>query len=95
MIRHIVPFRLKHATGSPEEASFLKALNALSAIPGVRNLHVYPQIGKKVGFTHAVSMEFDSDATYQAYNAHADHVAFVEGRWLPEVAEFTEIDLLV
>jgi hypothetical protein len=29
---------------------------------------------------------------YQFYCDHPDHVAFVQQRWLPEVAEFMEID---
>ena len=94
MIRHIVPFRLKHATGSAEEADFLRALGKLAAIPGVEKLEVLPQIGKKNVFTHAVSMEFADQAVYQAYNDHPDHTAFVQGRWIPEVVEFAEIDLL-
>ncbi|MEI9905956.1 MAG: Dabb family protein [Asticcacaulis sp.] len=94
MIRHIVPFRLKHAAGSAEEADFLSALARLAAIPGVQAFEVLPQIGRKNSFSHAVSMAFADDAAYQAYNAHPDHVAFVEGRWIPEVAEFAEIDLL-
>lgn len=94
MIRHIVPFRLKHASGSPEEADFLKALAKLADIPGVLNLQVMPQISRKNEFTHGVSMEFASNDTYQAYNDHPDHVAFVQGRWLPEVVAFTEIDFV-
>ena len=35
----------------------------------------------------------DSRGTaYAAYNAHPDHVRFVEQRWLAEVSEFLEID---
>lgn len=94
MIRHIVPFRLKHAAGSTEEGDFLAALAGLAVLPGVQNLEVLRQIGRKNSFTHAVSMAFADDAAYQAYNAHPDHVAFVEGRWVPEVVEFAEIDLL-
>jgi Stress responsive A/B Barrel Domain len=37
-------------------------------------------------------MEFGGDAAYEAYNDHPDHVAFVQGRWIPEVSEFLEID---
>jgi hypothetical protein len=37
-------------------------------------------------------MEFADEAAYRAYNDHPDHVAFVEGRWLPEVSDFLEID---
>ena len=31
-------------------------------------------------------------AAYTAYNQHPDHVAFVQGRWIPEVADFLEVD---
>lgn len=92
MIRHIVPFSLKHAKGSAEEASFLAALAKLAEIPGVLNLQVMPQISAKNEFAYGVSMEFASNAEYQAYNDHPAHVAFVQGRWLPEVAAFMEID---
>ena len=95
MIRHIVPFRLKHPAGSPEEADFIATVLKLGAIPDVEQLEVLKQIGTKNSFTHAVSMEFASMAVYQAYNAHPFHVAFVEGRWIPEVVEFAEIDLEV
>ena len=94
MIRHIVPFRLKHAKGSPEEAEFLKAIAKLADIPGVLNLQVMPQISRKNDFTYGVSMEFASNETYQAYNDHPDHVAFVQGKWVPEVEAFMEIDFV-
>ena len=32
------------------------------------------------------------EATYAGYDAHPAHRAFVAERWLPEVAEFLEID---
>jgi hypothetical protein len=94
MIRHIVPFRLKHEEGSPEEADFLKALAKLADIPGVLNLQVMPQISSKNDFTYGVSMEFASNETYRTYNEHPDHVAFVQGKWVPEVVAFTEIDFV-
>ena len=37
-------------------------------------------------------MEFAGPTAYAAYNEHPDHVGFVESRWLPEVADFLEID---
>jgi hypothetical protein len=41
---------------------------------------------------HSLSMEFADAAAYAAYNAHPDHTGFVQGRWLPEVEEFLELD---
>lgn len=93
MIRHIVPFRLNHAAGSAEEQSFLAALRRLSDIPGVERFELLKQVSPKNDFTYAVSMEFANQAAYGAYNDHPQHVDFVQNRWIPEVADFVEIDL--
>ena len=37
-------------------------------------------------------MEFADAATYSAYNEHPAHQGFVQGRWIPEVEEFLELD---
>jgi len=93
VIRHTVAFRLKHAAGSAEEKDFLAAGQQLaSAIPGVENFEALRQTSQKNNFRFGFSMEFASQAEYQAYNEHPVHVAFVEGRWIPEVEEFLEID---
>ncbi|SCB41501.1 Dabb family protein [Rhizobium multihospitium] len=92
MIRHTVAFRLKHAAGSAEEASFLKDALVLKKIPSVRNFEQLRQTSPKNDFTFGFSMEFDDQSGYDAYNVHPDHVAFVRDRWLPEVAAFLEID---
>lgn len=92
MIRHTAVFRLKHPAGSPAEADFLAAIRKLKAIPGVEKFQVLRQVSPKSEFTFGVSMEFKDQAAYAGYNEHPDHVAFVQGRWLPEVAAFTEID---
>ena len=92
MIRHAALFRLHHRAGSPEETDFLRALALLRAIPGVGDFQIAREISPKNGFDFAVSMTFADQAGYDAYNSHAAHVAFVEGRWLPEVAEFMEHD---
>ncbi|MDE2445927.1 MAG: Dabb family protein [Alphaproteobacteria bacterium] len=92
MIRHSAVFRLKHPAGSSAEADFLHALRKLKAIPSVEQFDVLRQVSPKCEFTFAVFMEFADQAAYDFYNAHPDHVAFVQGRWIPEVAAFTEID---
>lgn len=92
MIRHTVAFRLKHAAGSAEEASFLKDALVLKKIPSVRNFEQLRQTSPKNDFTFGFSMEFDDQSGYDAYNVHPDHVAFVRDRWVPEVAAFLEID---
>jgi len=53
---------------------------------------VLRQVGSKNDFTYGISMEFTDQAGYDGYNEHPSHVRFVEERWLPEVAEFLELD---
>ena len=91
-IRHTVSFDLRHASGSAEEADFLAAAGSLAAIPGVEDFEIVREVSTKNGFHFGISMEFADDAAYAAYNAHPDHVRFVEERWLGEVADFLEID---
>ncbi|PKH37810.1 Stress responsive A/B Barrel Domain [Nocardioides alpinus] len=92
MIRHTVAFRLHHAPGSGEEADFLAAARALGDIPGVEAFEQLRQTSAKNGFTFGLSMELADRAAYDAYDAHPVHRAFVAERWVPEVAEFLEID---
>ena len=91
-IRHTVVFELRHTPGSQEEIDFLAAAESLAAIPGVQAFEVLREVSPKNGYRFGISMEFADEAAYAGYNAHPDHVRFVEGRWLPEVAEFLEID---
>ena len=92
MIRHTVTFRLKHAAGSPAERDFLKAACELAAISGVQRFECLRQISKKNAFTFGLSMEFADEAAYAGYSDHPEHSAFVQNRWIPEVAEFLELD---
>lgn len=92
MIRHTVVFRLKHPLHSAEERDFLQAACALTAISGVRNFGCLRQTSPKNNYTFGLSMEFADEAAFAFYSEHPDHVAFVQQRWIPEVAEFMEID---
>jgi heme-degrading monooxygenase HmoA len=94
MIRHTVAFRLHHPAGSEEERDFLAANAALGSIPGVERFEMLRQVSPKNDFTFGVSMEFADQAAYDAYNTHPEHVGFVQGRWVPEVADFLEIDVV-
>ena len=94
MIRHAAIFRLKHSAGSAAEADFLAALRALQAIPGVQDFAVDREISPKNAFDFAVSMIFADQAAYDGYNVHPSHVAFVQGRWIPEVVDFMEHDTI-
>jgi quinol monooxygenase YgiN len=92
MIRHTVVFRLRHPPGSAEEKAFLEAARTLAAIPGVERFEQLREVSPKNDYAFGFSMEFADQAAYDAYNSHPDHVGFVEGRWMPEVEEFLEID---
>ena len=92
MIRHTVAFRLKHDAGSAEEMAFLADTLMFATIPSVRHFEQLRQTSPKNDFTFGLSMEFADQAGYDAYNIHPLHVAFVRDRWVPEVADFIEID---
>jgi heme-degrading monooxygenase HmoA len=92
MIRHSVIFSLKCPKGSAEETAFLAAAACLSAIPGVRKFESLRQTSKKNEFDYGLSMEFDSQEAYNAYNTHPHHTAFIENYWLAWVNKFLEID---
>jgi len=92
LIRHTVSFTLKHAAGSDAERDFLDAALVLAVIPGVTRFERLRQVSPKTDFAFGFSMEFADQAAYDAYNAHPDHVAFVQERWVPEVERFQELD---
>ncbi len=92
MIQHTVAFRLGDVADREE---FWRRVEELPGIEGVRQFQVLRQIGPKNAFTHALSMYFGSQADFDAYNDHPDHLAFVEQAWFPSVAEFIELDYVV
>jgi LAS superfamily LD-carboxypeptidase LdcB len=92
MIRHTVVFNLKHAQGSAAEKDFIEAADVLADIPGVQKFEKLKQVSPKNDYAFGFSMEFANQAAYTIYNEHPWHVAFVQDRWIPEVAKFMEID---
>jgi quinol monooxygenase YgiN len=94
-IRHSVAFTLRHPEGSAEEATFLDAVRALAAIPGVEAFELVDQISPKSPHRYGFSMEFADRAAHAAYDAHPDHRAFVAERWGNAVADFVEVDFAV
>ena len=91
-IRHTVVFTPRHGAGSPDEMDFLAAAAKLADIPGVEAFEILRETSPKNGYRFGISMEFAGPEAYTAYNEHPDHVRFVQERWLPEVADFLEID---
>jgi hypothetical protein len=92
MIRHTVIFTTKHPEGSAAEAQFVEDALVLSTIPGVKKFERLRQVHAKNPHRHGFSMEFDSQAAYDGYSNHPDPVRFVNEKWIPNVAEFLEID---
>ena len=91
-IRHTVVFTLIHQIGSDREDDFLQAAQQLAAIPGVEAFEVLAEISPKNNYRFGLSMEFANQPAYEQYNAHPDHIRFVQERWLSEVTDFLEID---
>lgn len=89
MIQHTVVFRLKPGA---EADDFLTRARGLAAIAGVNDFEVLRQVGQKNTFTHGLSMYFGDQSAYDSYNNHPDHLAFVNEVWLPNVADFLEVD---
>ena len=92
MIIHTVTFRLKHERGSQAETEFLQAANTLADLSMVRNFKCYKQTSPKNEFDFGLSMEFETQADYDAYSNHPTHDDFVANRWIPEVVDFLELD---
>ena len=92
-IRHTVVFTLRHPDGSAEQEDFLAAAARLAVVvPGVDAFEVLREVSPKNDYAFGLSMEFADRSAYDAYNAHPDHVSFVQDRWLAEVEDFLEID---
>jgi hypothetical protein len=91
-IRHTVAFTLVHPPGSAEEEAFLEAAERLASIQGVEHFELLAEVSPKNGYRFGISMEFADRSAYERYNEHPDHVDFVQGRWVPEVSDFLEID---
>jgi hypothetical protein len=92
-ITHSVFFRLRHPSGSPEEAAFLEtSRRVLAPIPGVEGFRVLRETSRKNDYAFGLIMTFPDRAAYDAYNTHPDHVKYVEETWMPNVEAFQEID---
>lgn len=89
MIQHTVAFCLND---DADVDGFLGRARALASIEGVVDFTVLRQVGTENDFTHALSMYFSSPAHYDGYNRDPDHLAFVADVWVPNVAEFIELD---
>ena len=89
-ITHSVFFRLKD---SADEGVFLDTCRGMLApIPGVQAFRVLKETSPKNDFVWGLTMNFADRDAYDGYSNHPDHVDFVQNTWIPNVAEFQEID---
>lgn len=94
MIRHTVAFSLRHAPSSVEEVDFLAEARELGTIAGVQRFEQLRQVSPQSDFTFSISMEFDDEEAYAAYNSAPVHVGFVGTRWQTEVQKFQELNFV-
>jgi hypothetical protein len=92
-MQHMAVFNLRHAPGSPEEASFLKTIEYLGTLDGVKNYKIWRQTGAQADFAFAISMEFDTIADYRAYMLSEVHLNFAHDRWYPHIRNSMDINL--
>ncbi len=92
MIQHTVAFQFKPNLEEGDIRAFFCAARALSEIAAVEEFEVLKQVGKKNSFEYALSMYFETQHAYEAYNNHPQHIAFVENYWLKQVSDFIELD---
>lgn len=79
MIRHVVLIRFEAATPDDERERVISALRALrDSVPGMLAFAAGANTsveGLDRGYTHAFSIDFDSEAARDAYLEHPDHKA--------------------
>ena len=95
MITHSVFFKLVYAEGSKEEAAFFKEVEKLKSIPTIKSFSYVDEISPKNDYRYGLVLSFDNQDDYDFYNKHSKHQWFVENVWIPQVAEFLEIDYVL
>lgn len=95
MIRHSVILLLKAELDQNQKIAFFDAVETLKSIPNVQKFEVLKQISSKNKFEYGISMEFDTQAHYDAYSAHPKHIAFIQDFWMNSVNDFLEIDYTI
>ncbi|CAA9395311.1 MAG: hypothetical protein AVDCRST_MAG75-1798 [uncultured Propionibacteriaceae bacterium] len=94
MMQHLVVLRLRHPSGSAEEATFLEGCRSLARIPGVQDFRLLRQIHPDSSYQYAFSMQFADQEAYNSYQVHPEHLAFVENVWKPAVAAGQDLDFV-
>jgi sugar-phosphatase len=88
MIRHVVAFRFHERLPDVERQRVLEELDQFpSRYPSMRRWALGPNISKRDStFTHAFSIEFDSEEELVSYLSSETHERFVRERFRPAVA---------
>lgn len=95
MIFHSVFLQFKSNVSLEQQEHFFLEAKKLAQIPGVQYFQCLQEISPKNPFEFGLIMQFETNALYQAYTNHPDHIHFVENIWIPSVANFQEIDYTV
>jgi hypothetical protein len=91
MIHHGVVFTLKKDSVLSREEFFTEALK-LKKIDTVNKFKIVRETSPKNSFEFGLFMKFQNPKAYDYYNNHPDHLEFVQNIWIPNVADFMEID---
>jgi hypothetical protein len=92
-VQHIAVFNLRHASGSDEESEFLRSIDYLGTLDGVKNYKVWRQTGAQADYAFAISMEFDDATSFKSYMMSEDHLNFAYDKWYPHVRNSMDINL--
>lgn len=87
MIRHVVAFAFRPEVPEPERAELLAELEALPArFPAMRRFALGTNISRRDDtFSHAFSVEFETEGELVAYLDSEEHERFVRERFRPLV----------
>ncbi|MFK7897206.1 MAG: Dabb family protein [Myxococcota bacterium] len=89
MIRHVALFRLKEDAPEDTKQSLEDGLFQLAQkIDSISAYHYGADLNLRDGnFDFGVVADFQDQAAFEAYADHPDHVAFIQARIVPVLAE--------
>lgn len=91
-ICHVLIFKFKKEISEKDQQLFLERMKSLEQISGISNFEIAKQINANTKFNHILSMDFDSDESYQAYVKDPINREFVNNFWLAMVEDYLVID---
>lgn len=91
-LHHTVFFKLIHEKNSVGEQIFFDETKKLSKIPSVNSFQIVNESSSKNNFDYGLIMTFSDQPAYHEYNRNPLHLKYVQEIWLPQVADFLELD---